>query len=231
MRLDKYLANLWHWSRNKVKYVIKDWLVLVNWELITKKEFVINFWDIISIWEEKIEYKEFIYILLNKPDWYVSNKKDEAWHPSYIPLISDCPYSWILNIVWRLDYDTTWLLLLTNDWQITHKIIHPKKNIFKKYLVKAINPFTNEDIENLTNWVEIDEYITKPAKVEKISDTEIYLSIREWKFHQIKKMMNTIWNEVSSLHRVSIWKLELWDLQDWKWRFLSNEEIEMIKKL
>lgn len=231
MRIDKFVSNLWYGSRKQISQYIKDELISVNWIIIWDKDFEVNFWDIISVWEEDIEYKEFVYVILNKPIWYISSKKPEANYLSYLELIENCPYSKVIDIVWRLDQDTTWLLLLTNDWSLTHKIISPKKDIFKKYYVKSEKNITNNDIKKLENWVKIDDFITKPAKVEYISDNEIYLNISEWKFHQVKKMLEAIWNKVIVLKRVSIGNLELWNLWLWEWRYLTNEEINELKKV
>ncbi len=230
MRLDKYIGNLWFWSRKIVTNYIKEWLVEVNWKQITDKDYEIKFSDLISILEDTIEYREFIYIVLNKPKLYVSSRRFEAWYQSYLNLIEDCPYKEIIDIVWRLDFDTEWLLLLTNDWDLTHKIIQPKKDIFKKYYVKSELPLNEKDINSLKSWVKIDDFITKEAIIEKISENEIYLSISEWKFHQIKKMLEAVWNQVIELKRISIANLELWNLEIWKWRYLSDLEIEKLKE-
>lgn len=230
MRIDKYLSNLWFWSRKDISKTIKENRVYINDVVCKKWENKINFWDKISIYWEEIIYKEFIYIMLNKPKNYVSSNKDEAHYKSYRELLSDCPYVNLLEIVGRLDVDTTWLLLLTNNWDLIHKLIHPKKDIFKTYYVKSSNEISEKDIKKLENWIKIDDFITKKARVKKISQNEIKLSISEWKFHQIKKMLIAINNEVIELNRISIWKIELWNLEIWKWRELNNEEIEYLEK-
>lgn len=220
MRIDKYLANLWYGSRKDVIKLIKDWLVKINENPIFEVDYKIDFWDILSIWEEKIEVKEFIYIALNKPQNYVSSNKPEAHYPSYRELLDDCPYVNLLSPVWRLDVDTEGLLILTNDWDFIHKLIHPKKEIFKKYYVKIEKEVLEKDKEKLENWLKIDDYETKKRIVEIISKNEIYISISEWKFHQVKKMLESVDNKVNYLKRISIWEYELWDLEIWKWKYL-----------
>lgn len=231
MRIDKFIGNLWYGSRKQVSKYIKDEIIAVNGELIFDKDYEIKFWDIVHIGEEEVEYKEFVYVVLNKPSWYVSSKKPEWPHYSYMDLMYSCPYGKIIDIVGRLDFDTTGLLFLTNDGELTHKIIHPKKDIFKTYYVKALNSFSEKDIARLESGVKIDDWITKEAKVEIITNNEIYLSISEWKFHQIKKMLQAINNEVIALKRVSIANLELWNLEEWTWRYLSDDEIENLKSV
>lgn len=236
MRLDKFIWNLGYGSRKQIHEHIKNWYIKVNFETTFEKDRKINFWDIISVWEENIEYKEFIYVVLNKPEWFVSSTRAEWWHKSYLELLKDCPYSDIINIVWRLDFDTTWLLFLTNDWELTHKIISPKKDIFKKYIVWLKSEINENQIKKLETWVKVDlwekdSYVSKPAKVEKVNDKEIFLSITEGKFHQVKNMLEAVWNKVISLKRVSIWNLETLDLEMGKWRYLSEEEVENLKRI
>ena len=231
MRLDKFIWNLWYWSRKEIHKYIKDWIIDVNWIKITEKNYIIQFWDVINIWDNKIEYKEFIYLILNKPNWYVSSKIDESVHKSYLHLLDNCAYLNIINPVWRLDFDTEWLLFLTNDWDLTHRIINSKKDIFKKYYVEIEKELSARDIHKIENWLKIEDYITKKANLEIIWDKKIYLSISEWKFHQVKKMLEAVDNKVLYLKRYSIWTIELWDLELWKWRYLNREEIEKIKEL
>lgn len=230
MRLDKFVANLWYGSRKQIAKYVKDEVIAVNWETVYDKDFEVHFWDIVNIWEEDIEYKEFIYVMLNKSSWYISSKKAEWGHKSYLDLMTSCPYSKVIDIVWRLDFDTTGLVFLTNDGALTHKVIQPKKDIFKKYYVKSDLCLTDKDITKLEKWVKIDDFITKPAIVEIISEKELFLSISEWKFHQVKKMLEAVWNNVMELKRVSIANLELWDLKLWEWRYLTDDEVNQLKE-
>lgn len=230
MRVDKYLSNIWIASRKDIAYFFKQWLIYINWNMCLKWDFKLKNNDEIEIDWKKIIYKENIYMILNKPVNYVSSNKDESSYLSYKHLISDTYYSEIVEIVGRLDVDTTWLLLLTNNWKLIHKLIHPKKDIFKKYYVKAKEILSEDDIKKLESWVKIDDFITKPALVKRLSENEIELSISEWKFHQIKKMLLSINNEVVKLHRLSIWEIQLWDLEIWKYRFLNQNEINYLEK-
>jgi len=228
MRIDKYISNLWIWSRKDINKLIKEWWIFINNKICKKSEEKIKFNDEISVNWKKIIYKEFIYIALNKPQNYVSSNKDEAHYKSYKELLKDCTYANLVEIVWRLDVDTTWLLLLTNNWDLIHKLIHPNKDIFKTYYVEAKNSLSELDLKTLENWVKIDDFITKKAYIKRLWENKIELSISEWKFHQIKKMLVAVNNEVTKLHRKSIWKIELWDLVEWKWRYLSDDEIKIV---
>ncbi len=188
MRIDKFLWNLWFWSRNYLSKIIKKNWVYINNEICFDSWRNIDFWDKTVFEEVILENKEFFYFILNKPQNYVSSSVKEAWYSSFLDLLGNNPYKNILKVVWRLDVDTTWLLLLTNNWDFIHNVINPKKDIFKKYRVKTQNKLNLSDIQKLRSWVFIDDdYKTKQAKIEIINDYEIYLSISEWRFHQVKK--------------------------------------------
>lgn len=231
MRIDKYLSNLWFWSRKELKKYIKNEIVFLNWEMVFSPEQKIIIWDKIQIWEYKLEYLEKIYLMLNKPKDYVSSNIDEAWYQSCKNLLEWCPYDEIVQIMWRLDVDTTWLIIMTNMWKVIHNVINSKKDIYKKYLVTTKNNIDEKSIKKLEEWVKIDDYKTKPSIVKKINDKKIELSISEGKFHQIKKMIKAIKNEVLELHRVEIWEIQLWDLEMWKYRFLNQKEINYLENL
>ena len=228
MRLDKFIANLGYGSRTQVIKYIKDDYIGVNGETINTPWFEIKFGDIVNIGEEDVEYKEFVYLILNKPVNYVSSKKNDWGHLSYLELLQNCPYSQIINIVGRLDLDTSGLMFLTNNGELTHKIISPKSEVFKKYLVTAQNPVSDFELSKLQNWVKIDDFITKPALVERISEKQFYLSISEGKFHQIKKMLEAIANQVVNLQRLEIGPLSLGDLELGDWRYLTQEEVNQL---
>lgn len=231
MRIDKYLSNLWYWTRKEIKNDIKDGKVYINWDIVKKEWEKLKIWDEILFYNTVIEYIENIYLMINKSQGFVSSNVKEANYESYKSLIEDCPYRWIVEVAWRLDVDTTWLLFCTNNWEVIHKLINSKKEIFKTYYVKAKEKLSIDDIKKLENWVKIDDFITKPAKVKSLSDNEIELSISEWKFHQVKKMLESVNNEVIKLHRIKIWELNLWDLELWEWRYLDENEIKYLESL
>ena len=230
MRIDKFLANLKLISRKDIKKIKNE--IFINWKNIEKIDEKINIWDKINFSGNEIIYKENIFLILNKPKNFVSSRVSEWWHRTVYNLISDCIYNNLVEITGRLDADTTGLLLFSSSWEIIHKLINPNKNIYKKYLVKTKNPIFDEEIKKLETWVIIDsDYFTKEAKCEKINDFEIFLSIKEWKFHQIKKMLKAVWNEVIELKRLEIWEIKLGDLTEWKWRYLTKEEENFLNNL
>lgn len=159
----------------------------------------------------KIKESELKYIALNKPKGYVSALKDNI-HPTILDLVKERIKG--LHIVGRLDKDTTGLIILTNDGKLTHWLTSPKKHVSKVYRVTMAKSLTTQDIEIIEKGMKIDHGKTQllPAVVKIINDKEIELSINEGKFHQIKKMMFALNNEVIELERMSIGKLKLKDL-------------------
>ena len=232
MRIDKYLANLGLISRKDCKKVIKSENIFLNGQIVLKEDQKIKFWDKIKFFDEEIEYKEDIFLILNKPKDFVCSRVEEAWALSIYENIFDCPYSELLEIVWRLDKDTTGLVLFTNNWKIIHKLISPKKNILKKYIATLDSAINQKEIEKLEKWVIIDEnYRTKKAKVNLLESKKIEISISEGKFHQIKKMLEAVNNKVLELKRIEIWELKLWNLKVWEWRYLNDEETKYLQNL
>lgn len=232
-RIDKFIGNIGYGSRKDIAKYIKDELITINWELVKKPNEKVDFGDMVWIGEEEIEVLDKLYVILNKAPGYLSWRKEEWGYQTYLELLEDCPYANLLNPVGRLDQDTTGLLLLTNDWDLIHRLTSPKKDVFKTYRVQTREKLSEKDIKALEKWVKIntdkDPYLTKPSKVKVIEDDVIELSISEWKFHQVKKMLEAVSNKVISLHRVSIWNLKLdEDLEIWSWKYLTQEEVEGI---
>ena len=122
--------------------------------------------------------------------------------------------------------------MFTNNWKIIHKLISPKKNIFKKYIATLESEINQKEIDKLEKWVIIDEnYRTKKAKVKLLESKKIEISISEGKFHQIKKMLEAVNNKVLELKRIEIWELKLWNLKVWEWRYLNEEETKYLQNL
>ena len=133
--------------------------------------------------------------------------------------------------VGRLDIDTEGLLLITNDGKLSHFLLSPKHHVKKTYYVEMKNILSKEDIEILENGsIVLDEKVIKPAKVEVIDDYHCYLTIEEGRYHQVKRMMSAVGNEVLYLKRISMGSLRLDEnLQTGEWRWLSEEEVQALK--
>lgn len=129
----------------------------------------------------------------------------EGRHKSYRDLLDDCVYKETLHVAGRLDADTTGLVLITNDGDLNHQIISPKKKMTKIYEVDAEKPLSATNLNQLKNGVTLEDgYRTLPAQVQKISDKKILLSLHEGKYHQVKRMLEAVDNKVTKLHRTQI---------------------------
>lgn len=221
-RLDKYLANLWLLSRREAPLKCKKGEVLLNWEITKKSDVKIKEGDQITINWQTIEVLENIYAILYKSSGYISSDEDEFWYLSYKKEMLDCPYVNLLHVAWRLDVDTEGLLLLSNDWQFIHQVISPKRDKEKEYEVHLEKEISEEDCKQLENSVTLDDgYKTKPAKVEKIDNKKILLTITEWKYHQVKRMLETVNNKVIYLKRIRIWNRNLDWLNKGDWKLIQ----------
>lgn len=233
MRLDNYLNKALQISRSEASKIIKQKQIKVNDIIITKKDTYIDEQkDIIKYNEKVLTYKEFIYLMLNKPKDYICATKDNK-DKTVIELIN---ISRNIFPVGRLDKDTEGLLLLTNNGKYAHLLTSPTHCIEKKYYVELENEISEEQIKLFCNGLEIrdgkDElFITKPAKLEKISNKSCYVTITEGKFHQIKRMFNKIDNNVLYLKRVEFANIILDPtLKIGSYRELTEEEIKLFKQ-
>lgn len=230
MRLDKLLSNLKYGSRKDIKMLCKKGFVQLNGKIVKDAGIDVTLNDEILLDEKKVYFYENLYLVMNKPQGYVSSNIDEGKYPSLLRLIKE-PYNrYDLNICGRLDVDTEGLVLLTTDGNLLHQVITPKKDIYKKYYVKLKNILKNYEI--LENGVEIldgvnNPYTTKQAFIEKIDDYSCYIMISEGKFHQVKRMFLAIDNEVVYLKRVAIGNLELpSNLELGTYQLLTLEEVQ-----
>lgn len=235
MRLQKYMAHCGVASRRKCEEMILEKRVKVNGEIITELGYKINpLKDIVMVDGKKIRHKEKkIYIIMNKPKGYVTTVSDEYNRRTVIDLLRDVKER--VYPVGRLDYDTSGLLLLTNDGDLAYKLTHPRHEIPKTYIATIKGNPSEEELEKFRNGLEIDNYITSKAEIEvlrTINDRSLVkIKIYEGKNRQIRKMCEKIGHPVISLKRIAIGDLELGNLKKGCWRFLSNDEIEYLKKI
>ena len=219
MRLDRFLVECGIGSRKEVKKIISAKEVKVNDSYdISAKDNINEYSDIIEYNGERLEYKEFRYYIMNKKAGYITATEDIR-EATVIDLLPE----WVIRK--DLDKDTEGLLLLTNDGKLNHKLLSPKNHVDKTYYVEIENNISQEDILKLEEGVDIGNYITLPAKVEKISDTKIYLTIKEGKFHQVKKMLEAVGNKVTYLQRTAFAKLKLNDLALGEVKEINLEDI------
>ena len=212
-RIDKILSNLGYGSRSELKKFCKNGLVKVNGKVINNPGVQVDVENDEIIFDgEKVTYKEFIYLMLNKPDGYISATFDKR-DPIVLDLIDKEDLVFEPFPVGRLDKDTEGLLVLTNDGQLAHRVLSPKKHVPKTYYAKIEGIVTEEDIKAFAKGVTLDDgYETMPAeliilKSDEIS--EIELTIHEGKFHQVKRMFESVDKKVIYLKRLSMGKLKL----------------------
>lgn len=230
MRLDKYLAHAGVGTRKEVKKLIRSKAVTVNGEVVRNDDYKIDETsDEVFVYDEPIFYQEFYYVMLNKPAGYISATMDDR-DPTVLDLIYE-DYAYSLFPVGRLDKDTEGLLLLTNDGALAHNLLSPKKHVDKEYYVELSKEYSDEDVLKLESRIILnEEEICKEAKVERIDDISMYLTIQEGKFHQVKRMMHAISNEVFYLKRIRMGTLVLDESLDLgEYRMLSAEEIASLK--
>ncbi|BDR68141.1 pseudouridine synthase [Clostridium tetani] len=233
-RIDKILANMGYGSRKEVKKLIKNNLVEVNEEKV--KDPSINIdpeKDKILVGDKLVNYRKFIYIMMNKPEGVVSATFDN-YDETVIDLLEEEYQVFNPFPVGRLDKDTVGLLLITNDGELNHKLISPKWKVDKVYYAEINKEVNEKDIEAFQKGIVIsDGYKCMPGKLEIIKSdengAEVYVTIQEGKFHQVKRMFEALDKKVVYLKRVKFGNINLDEtLEEGEYRELTEEELENI---
>ncbi|WP_101844792.1 pseudouridine synthase [Halobacillus sp. Marseille-P3879] len=236
MRIDKLLANMGYGTRKEVKQLLKSGHVRVNNQVEKSPKTHVNpNEEEVSVNGEVVEYKEFIYLMLHKPDDVVSATEDSN-DLTVIDILQPEDALFDPFPVGRLDKDTEGLLLITNDGQLSHRLTTPKKDIGKTYFAHIEGEVTERDVEVFQAGVCLDDgYVTKPSflEIEKTGpQSEIKLTITEGKYHQVKRMFEAVGKRVTYLKRLSIGDLHLDpDLELGEYRELSEAEISYLFQL
>lgn len=233
MRLDKFLVVCAVGSRTEVKNFLKAGRVTVNGKKEKSAKLQINEeTDEICFDGQKLEYEEFVYYMMNKPQGVISATEDPK-HKTVLDLLDDYARAKEVFPVGRLDIDTHGLLLLTNDGKLAHALLSPKHHVDKTYLAQINGVMTDADVETFAQGVPLKDFTCQPAKLELVSvDTEkeeslVRVTIAEGKFHQVKRMVAYCGKEVVDLQRLTMGTLTLdEDLKRGVWRRLSKEELE-----
>ena len=235
MRIDKMLANLDFGSRKEVKQLLKSGAVKID-DVIVKdaKQHVDTAKQIVTFNGEVIEYREFIYLMMNKPQGVLSATEDSVAE-TVIDLLELEDQVYEPFPVGRLDKDTEGLLLITNDGQLSHKLLSPKKHVPKTYFAVIDQEVTDEDVKAFAEGVTLDDgYETKPGELRILKSglrSDIELTITEGKFHQVKRMFEAVGKKVIYLKRISMGPLPLDEtLELGEYRELTDEEVELLKE-
>lgn len=233
LRLDKFLSNQMNISRNDAKELIKKRLVAVNGETAKLYDMKIEpEKDSVSAEGKKIKYREHIYIMLNKPAGVVCATRDKL-SDTVLELIPEELRRDGLFPAGRLDKDTVGFVLITDDGGFAHDILSPKKHVAKKYFAVLEKNITEHDIELLKSGITIDggEKCLPAEAVTAEKQNEIFLTLREGKYHQVKRMAEALGNKVLYLKRISIGGLALDEkLREGECREITREELTMLKK-
>jgi len=240
LRLDKLLAHAGYGTRSEIKKAVKQGRVLVNEQKVKDSGQIVDpNIDVVSFDGEVVNYRSVIYLMLNKPQGVISATEDGR-ERTVIDLLE--PDDVLLKPfpVGRLDKDTTGLLLLTNDGQLAHELLSPKKHVDKTYEAYVLGEVTADDQVAFEQGVMLDDgYVTKPARLDIVSHEQgndgvcswIRLTITEGKFHQVKRMFQSVGKKVLTLNRLSMGPLELDpSLATGQYRELTDKEVELLKQ-
>lgn len=232
MRIDKFLSNMGIASRTESSKAARAGLILVNGVAVKKADIHIDpEKDEIIFCGRTIEYRKYTYILMNKPDGVVSATEDGK-DRTVIDLLPEELQKLNLFPCGRLDKHTLGLVMLTDDGELAHRLLSPKHHVKKKYFFESKFPLTDDEIDYLQRGATLEDgYVTKPSRIELFEDRRSgYITLIEGKYHQIKRMLESVNNKITHLERVTFGPLVLDEaLARGQWRFLTDEEIEKLE--
>ncbi|MGE7918624.1 pseudouridine synthase [Viridibacillus sp. NPDC093762] len=234
MRLDKLLSNMGYGSRKEIKQLLKMKAVTVDGEVAKDvSKHVDPVKQNVSVLGERVHYQEFIYLMMHKPPGVISATED-LHDQTVIDLLDPFHAHFEPFPVGRLDKDTEGLLLITNDGGLTHNLLSPKKHVPKVYYAQIDGEVTDADIEAFSRGVMLEDgYMTKPGELVILNagpTSEIELTISEGKFHQVKRMFESVGKKVTYLKRLSMGSLKLDEqLELGEYRELTEEELNSLK--
>ena len=226
MRLDKLLSEMGLCSRSDCRKAAKSGNITVDGAPVKSADIHIDpNINVITYLGSRVMYKKFTYIMLNKPDGYISATDDKKEH-TVLELLGEREQKLGLFPCGRLDKNTLGLLILTNDGELCHRLLSPKHHVSKVYYFKAERTITEEDRLRLEAGINLDGELTKPAKLALCEDgMSGYLTLTEGKFHQVKRMLEAVCNKVTYLERVEFAGIPLdTSLARGKWRELTADE-------
>lgn len=234
-RLQKVIANLGYCSRRKAEELISNGKVSVNGTVVTELGTKVKKGDTIEVEGNILDNnKNYEYYILNKPRGVVTTTNDEHGRKTVVDLIDT---STRIYPVGRLDYDTTGLLLLTNDGELANKLMHPSSNIEKTYVAKIEGLISPISVKKLKSGVVIDGYKTRPAKVKvkkynkSTNKSIVEITISEGKNHQVKKMFEAVGHHVEKLKREKYAMFDIKSLKVGEYRKLTFKEISILYSL
>lgn len=233
MRIDKFLSVTGTATRTEAKKAVRAKAVTVNGTAVASADIHIDpLKDEITFFGQKIIYREHTYIMMNKPDGVVSATEDGR-DKTVIDLLPPNIQSDKLFPCGRLDKNTLGLMLITDNGDLAHELLSPRSHVSKSYRFKTAGPISSEDAKRFESGVTLaDGYVTMPAQIDLFENgDEGIITLKEGKYHQIKRMMGALNNKIIYLERITFGPLVLDEsLKRGEWRFLTDEEIEKLKQ-
>lgn len=229
MRLDRFFTTVGKLSRTECDTAARRGRITVNGKVVKLVKTHINeLEDIVTLDGERVYFRTEFYVMLNKPEGYISSTEDSE--RTVMHLLPD-EYSRAGGFpCGRLDIDTVGLLLITNDGDTAHRLLSPKHHAEKTYRFRGSVPLNSEMIASLESGVELGDFVSAPAKVKMVSECEGELTITEGKFHQVKRMLSAVGSEILFLERIAFGPLKLdTSLERGEWRELTETEIDSLK--
>jgi len=229
MRLQKYMWQAWICSRRKAEKYIEEWLVKVNWKIAQIGQSVDPDIDRIEMLDKVVEdQKNLVYYKINKPRGIVTTCA-EYGDKNIIDIVDIKERVFPIG---RLDKETTWLILLTNDGRLTNFLIHPRYEHEKEYIVETFWAIDDESLDKMRDWLYILDSQTKPAEINRIAAGKFSIILKEWKNRQIRRMVEKVNSRVKKLKRIRIENINLWKLDYGQYRHLSKTELaELFSRL
>ncbi len=234
MLLEKMLQSQGFGSRKYCQQLIKSGAVQIHGEVVDNLKYKADLKQLeFSVYGESLEYREKVYIALNKPQGYECSHQ-ATHHFSVFELFDDVLMNRGLQCVGRLDQDTTGLLLLTDDGQFLQALTHPKKHVAKVYQMHTADPVTAAQIEQLEQGVELrnEAGVFAATDVQSLAERQLQMTVHQGVYHQVKRMLAAVGNKVEQLHRAQVGQLNLSHLDNLpqgEWVYLSSEQIELAK--
>jgi 23S rRNA pseudouridine2605 synthase len=232
MRLNKYIAQAGIASRRKADELTVQGKVRINGAVMKEPGYDVAEGDVVEVDGRVIRHEaKKVYVMLNKPLGYITSADDEKSRPTVMELVADIEER--LFPIGRLDYNTSGMLLMTNDGELAYKLSHPKHHVYKTYRARVSGQLSAERLAKLRNGVDIGGFVTSKAIVNVIRQSErsaiVEIKIYEGKNRQVRKMFSAVGNKVLELERVAIGDLYLGHLRQGHYRKLTRQEIEYLK--
>ena len=232
MLLEKMLQSQGFGSRKHCQQLIKQGAIQIQNDIIVDVKYKFDVQNgQFSVYGTPYQYRENVYIALNKPKGYECSHQS-THHFSVFDLFDDVLLNRGVQCVGRLDQDTTGLLLLTDDGQFLQALTHPKKHVPKVYCMQTADAVSNEQVQQLTQGVELrnEKGIFAATEVQVCAEHELQFAIHQGVYHQVKRMVAAVGNKVETLHRQQIGQLKLMHLPEGEWVFLTEEQIKAAKQ-